>query len=378
MNSKHTVIGIMAVIAILVSSSILVADSSSAEDEVSFDKYYYQQLTPDQKVIYDALVALDADTVGVGGSEGAHYIELQITGMHYVYANATGDLFKDQIQKDAVRAWEATKLDASGDIDWAFWTWTLDGIMPTVTVSSVDIGSSGEVKFVQNCVLHISVPDQFADTDLFKNAVSAVNAAVDAISVNGDSVSDKVRSINKILTSNPYKVTDTVEGHVYARTIYAIAEANLSDGSYYMTAEAYSAVFKALCDKNGVPCIQVYGTDGNNDVTAWNIISIDKNTYAVDAAFNAESSNKETWLASGLYTTSDNNAFGKVHRAFSFGTISGLSYDFDAEPLSTDGYGWPVTKDLVEIITEYAPWIFAGAICAIMAVALVVIARKGD
>ncbi len=355
MNTKHTATGILVVIAILVSSSILAAENSSAEGEVSFDKYYYNQLTPDQKLVYDKLCELKADTVTVSGTDGDHYIEVAVSG---VSAQFNVD--------DAARAWEATKLDANRNMDWAFWTWTLSDVKPTVSISSAS-----------PVTLHIAVPDQFATDSFIKNAVAAVNTAIDKISVSGDSVSEKIRSINKLLTSDPYKVTDTTEGHLFARTIYAIAEGNVSDGSYYLTTEAYAAVFKALCDKSGVQCTQVYGTNGNCVLTAWNIVCIDSKAYAVDAFANAGSSNKESWLAAGTYTVVDGNAFGKVHNAFSNSVIAGLTYDFRSETLNVDGYSWPEEKDLIATITEYAPWIFTGLICLITAIALVVMAKKG-
>lgn len=378
MNSKHTVIGIMAVIAILVSSSLIAADGSSAEDEVSFDKYYYNQLTPDQQVIYDVLCTLKADTVTILGSDGDHYIELPSLIGTAVYATDDLEYIKSALQADATRAWEATKLDATKGMDWAFWTWTLSDVKPTISVTSVTVSTSGPPYYVTSYTMRISVPDQFAETDFLKNAVAAVTTAVDSISVSGGNVSEMVKSINKALTNDPYKVTDTTEGHVYARTIYAIAEANASDGLYYLTSEAYSMVFKALCDKNGVPCTQVYGVNGDLEIIAWNVVCIGKNAYAVDVYTNADSSNKETWLAAGTYSTVDGNAFGKLHRAFPNSVVSGLSYDFESEAICNDGYGWPTEKDLVATLVEYAPWIIAGAICAVMAIALVVMARRGD
>lgn len=374
MNSKHTVIGIMAVIAILVSSSILAAENSSAEDEVSFDKYYYDQLTMEQKVIYNKLCELKADTVSVSGSTGGYYIEVTVDGIYLVFPTDT--IIEDQIKSDAIRAWQATKLDANRSTDWAFWTWTLTDLNVTLSVSSTHTTGSGPYT-VDSFTLHIFIPDQFATTDFFKNAVAGVNAALDKITISGDAVSDKVKAINKLLTSSPYKSVEDNTDHIYARTIYAIAEANATDGSYYLTSEAYAAVYKAICDQSGVPCSLVFGSNDSGETIAWNIVSIDGKIYAVDVGSNASSGSSEKWLAAGTYTSSDGNAFGKLHQAFPRSQASGAFYDFKSETLNVNGYEWPEEKDLFSILMEYASWIIAGLICAVLAIALVIMAKKG-
>ncbi len=372
MNSKHTVMGIMAVIAILVSSSILAAENSSAEGEISFDKYYYGQLSLEEKVIYDKLSGLKADTVAVSGTDGAHYIEV-VVAANFFFGTDDEGLIKNKLQEYATKAWQATKLDANKETDWAFWTWTLSDVKSTVSVDSV-VASGNEATSV---TLHIAVPDQFAAIDFFKNAVAGVNAALDKITVSGDSVSEKVKSINKLLTSDPYKHVDDNTDHTYARTIYAIAEANAADGSYYLTSEAYAAVYKAICDKNSVPCSVVYGYNDSSTIIAWNVVSIDSKAYAVDVGSNAASGNKEKWLAVGTYSSVDGSAFGKLHQAFPTNADPGLTYSFKSVTINVDGYGWPEEKDLFATLAQYAPWIITGLICVVLAIALAVMAKKG-
>ena len=377
MNAKRTVIGIMVVIAVLVSSSVVAAENSSADGEVSFDKYYYDQLTLDQKAIYNKLCELKADTVTVSGSAGSYCIEVTIDAVYTVFGSQT--LIEDQLKSDALRAWQATKLDANKGMDWAFWTWTLTDVNVTLGVTGIDItdvSTSGVYK-VDHYTLQIFVPDQFAATDFFKNAVAGVNTAFDKITVSGDSVSEKVKSINKLLTSDPYKHVDDNTDHTYARTIYAIAEVNAADGSYYLTSEAYAAVYKAICDKSSVPCSVVYGYNDSSTIIAWNVVSIDSKAYAVDVGSNAASSNKEKWLAAGTYSSVDGSAFGKLHQAFPTNADPGLTYSFKSVTINVDGYAWPEEKDLFATLAHYAPWIITGLICVVLAIALAVMAKKG-
>lgn len=375
MKPRYAVMAVLAVFTVLISSAaVTAADGSEAENTVSFEKYYYQQLEPNQKIIYDRMAGLAAD-VAVQGSAGAYYIEIAMTNSAIAYGTSDTDVLNSMLKEDACRAWEATRLDASESNNWAFWTWTIADDVAPVSVSNISVAGTGPY-CVTGYTVTIGVADEFGSG--FSSYVTAVNSALDSVEVGGDSVQDKVKSINSAVTGSTYRYVEDGSEHVYARTIYAIAASDGSDDRHYLTSEAFAVFFKALCDRNGVQCAQVYGLYEDSTVFAWDVVYIDGAVYAVDPANNSRSDNKESWLACGSYTSVDDNAFSKVHRAFAFGLASGLFYDFESEPLSIDGYEWHEDDGIVEVLTQYAPWILIGIICVIVAIVLVLMAKKGE
>ena len=358
MNSRNAVIAVLVTFAMVLPAMPFLASEADADTDV-FAGYYGKQLNTNQKAIYDAMMALDPSvTVNDGGADG-YYIELTVDSL----VNENDHL------KDATVAWQATKLDAASGNNWAFWTWTLADAKPTVTVTASSATS---------CTLHIGVASQFFPSG-FATAVANVNTAINAIDVTGNNAAEKVKNLNSKLTSSPYvHVSDNSE-HVYANTIYAIAAENVESDKVYMTSFAYSVLFKALCAKGDVSCAQVFGFYGNNStIAAWNDVVIDGKVYGVDTAGNAISESNP-WLAAGVYTYGNGELYGKVHNAFVNSSINGFDYSaFTAETLNNDGYAWPVSDDIWEKVNEYLPWILIGIICVILAVVLVIMARKGE
>lgn len=339
-------------IVVLCSSASVFLSSDASADANPFDGYYKAQLTPDQADLYDLMVA-----IGTGAPA-------QDASGYYISVDASSYAGSDLL-RDATIAWQATKLDATKEMNWAFWTWTLDDVKSPVTVDSTN--------------LRIAVAEKFKDG--FDAAIAAVNAAIDAVEIKGDTPAKKVQSINSILTSSPYTFVDSAKDHDSANCIYAIAPASIGeDKKVYMTSFAYSVLFKALCTKADVPCTQVYGWYGDDPVAAaWNEVILDGKAYGVDTAVNSTSASKTAWLAAGIYTEYEGQVFGKVHNDFVKDTINGFDYSaFRAESIPNDGYSMPTDNSILTIIYDNASWILIGLICAVLAVVLVQIARKGD
>ena len=354
MKTHYAAVAVLCAMAVLCSSAAVLLATDADADASVFEGYYKNQLTSSQKAIYEAMVGLSADVAVNDDGAGGYYIEVTVP--------SNSD--HDALLKDAERAWQATKLEASADNKWSFWTWGLTDAKPSITVPD-------------DTHIRVSVASQFSGG--FSSAVAAVTAAVDAIEISGSTDAEKVRNINSKLTSSTYVYVASNADHVYANTLYSVASDNLADGKAYMTSFAYSALFKALCTKYGVSCTQVYGLYGNDGIAyAWNIVLMDGRSYAADSATNSTSGNKELWLGSGLYTTDGTDPFGKVHEAFPYSVAAGLTYDFESETLNNNEYSWPEDTSILAKLVEYAPWILVGIICAVVSVALIVMAKRGD
>ena len=357
MNSRSAVIAVLVAFAMVLPAMPFLASDSDADTDV-FDGYYGKQLTAHQKAIYDAMI-INPAIASIGGDP---------TDGYYLIVTVDDLVGVTDPEKDAIIAWQATKLDASATNYWAYWTWTLENVSHNIAITSPT--STG-------CSIHIAVAPQLKD--IFATAVQHVTDAVNAIEITGSTTAEKIKNINSKLTGSPYVYVENNESHTYANTIYAIAAENAESEKYYMTSFAYSAVFKALCAKSEVACSQVYGFYGNDSkIAAWNEVVIDSKVYGVDSAVNS-TSGSELWLAAGVYTSGNGDAFSKVHRAFVNNATQGFDYSaFTAESLNNNGYAWPQSTDIWAQITEYLPWVLVGIICVILAIALVMMARKGD
>ena len=352
MKMKYAAVASICVLAVLCSSASVLFASDSDADAAVYDGYYKNQLTSKQVDIYTALTGLTPSVAIEGNETDGYYITVSCTGL------TSDDL------NDIERAWFATKLEASEASNWAFWAWNTTGVKAAIT----NIDASG---------FRIGIDAAFKDgfADKVTAVTNAVNAAAEKIT--GDSDSKKVKSINSILTGKGYGYVDTNEAHVFANTVYAFAAPE--NDTCYMTSFAYSAAFKALCTKAGVASIQVYGFFGDQSkLFAWNEVLVEDKVYGVDCATNATSKNKEQWLCAGAYTAVDGNAYSKVHIAFPYSVACGLTSQFSVDRINNEGYSWPADNSIVAKLTQYAPWILVGIICAIMAIALVYMAKRGD
>lgn len=339
MKTRTAAIAVMAVFIVLVPAAAIMCSSESDAVDAVYARYYYNQLTHEQKEIYDDLESIDSNPTELSGT---YSYDRTITGL-------------TAYTEDAEAAWTALKLD--NPLAVATWTTKMYG---TPIMGHTDAG---------DFVYTVGMDAMFADVVTMKNDIMAV---INAIEIKGDDVPDKADSINDILTGKGYKFKD--EG---ANGLYGL----LGDGDHELSAIGFAAVYKALADKADINAMQVYGTlaDGSkNMLHAWNVVVVDNGqVYAVDSALNNKDGH-DAWLLAGRYTVSDGESFGKNHLAFAFNISTGAKYDFGSELLCNDGYEWPENKGIMDILTEYAPWIFIGIICVVLALVLIRMAKKGE
>lgn len=357
MKTRLAAIAVLAVFVVLTSSAVVTSSDSDALADpytlttnpgVALDPYalyYYNQLTNEQKVLYEKMEAVDTNPV------------LNVDTYEYTVIFNLDEPSLAKAKEDVLAAWGALRLDNA----YALVTWTKGNPVPVIYYEYI----APELTSIT-----ITMDPMFATA---ADDRDQIKAKIDAMDVKGNDVPEKVKSINSLLAGSDYKYKD--DG---ATGIHALK----GDGPYELNAFGFSAMVKALCFKSGIDmnCMQVYGTlaDGSkNTAHAWNVIIVDDGkTYAVDTAVNNRADDG-TWLLAGRYTSHDGDSFGKVHLAFAFNTSTELKFDFESELLCNDGYEWPQSTGIMDILEEYAPWILIGAICIVLAIYLFVTARKG-
>ncbi len=214
----------------------------SSGAQVDATKYFYNQLTANQKKIYDAVWAAGpVEQVRVNISTASMSVAQQDALLALTALNEDNPLF--------------------------FW------------LSSIGLRRASSyiiISFALNTT-------HYADFNDVATKQTAIIEAVNKIQVNGISRHEKVKSIHDYLAKNI----------VYDNTI---AEPNIFD-SYgalvngVCVCEGYAEAFKLLCDREGIPCLTVMGT-GDGGAHKWNMVQMeDGEWYLLDSTWDDQSSN---------------------------------------------------------------------------------------
>ena len=358
MKNRSAVVTVLVAFAmVLPAMSFIASDADADTDDVAtYNRDHLDNLR--QKMIYDAFFDLLMDSSGLPvndealGSPGEYYYEVQVDGFSWVIDGVSDEtLILEILKEDAEAALLATRLDNP----YAVWMWTSATYMPEISVTR-----SGD-----SIMVKVAVEDIFA-TGLIQMVTDA-KAKVAEITVSGSNDAEKSKNVNSAVVK--YGYTDDFTKDPYARTVYALVP---EDGSHKLSSEGAASLFKALCDKESVKCLQVSGKlidDTKKYDWQWNYVSIDNTWFAYDSSYNTKYSDSEAWLAAGVYSKAGDKTFGVIHTAIMPSGNLILSYY---------GYGWPSSTDLWEQISEYLPWVLIGIICVILAIVLVIMARKGE
>ncbi len=214
----------------------------SSGAQVDATKYFYNQLTANQKKIYDAVWAAGpVEQVRVNVSTASMSAAQQDTLLALTALNEDNPLF----------CW----------------------------LSSIGLRRASSyiiISFTLNTT-------HYADFNDVATKQTAIIEAVNKIQVNGISRHEKLKSIHDYLANNI----------VYDSTI---AEPNIFD-SYgalvngVCVCEGYAEAFKLLCDREGIPCLTVMGT-GDGGAHKWNVVQMeDGEWYLLDSTWDDQSSN---------------------------------------------------------------------------------------
>lgn len=383
MKTRSTVFVAAVAAIILVASFVMVVSDDSSAADPDFSGWYYKQLNTEEKKIYDAMNALNADTVEI--------VSYSYDGVTYYRFNfsvtVTGISSNiDTVLQEARNAWLATKLTNP----MAWWTWSFDD--PSYAVTEVTVSSD-------NVDVWIRVADSYCKdgdktlAEMVGDTEAAIAAAVTNLGfTSSTTTADKIKAINEYLCGSGYKYDPAVssgEGdkNPYNGTVYG-AFVNTVDGKHVIVCSGYSAAFQALCDGTGVKCLTVFGTaagTSSNVLHAWNEVVLGSKVYAVDTTFNATGTDKTAYLCVGAYTAVDGLTFSQSHQPFVSNNTEDLQDStpmfmgsFHIYAMNDSGYHWPAgSGTLAENMAEYAPWIIIGLICALLAYVLFSIGRKG-
>lgn len=195
-----------------------------------------------------------------------------------------------------------------------------------------------------NIKLKISIDtDSYTDFADIQTKYNSLSATANAVSVNGISRYEKVKSIHDYICKiNEYPELQTKSDG----TNWYGPMAHEPTGVFLKglaVCEGYAEAFKILCDKEGIPCITILGT-GDGGPHKWNYVKMeDGKWYLVDATWNDQSTYVfNDYLLNGADTKTphfnSSSADSTIH--IPDGQMySGVSFSLQYPALSNDSYG---------------------------------------
>ena len=237
--------------------------------QVDTTKFFYNQLTANQKALYDQILAAGP----------VETIEIDLTGIT-ITGTGTSSTSKTNAVNNAQQDIMLALTALNEDNPLFFW---LAGF--GVSYSGSRKYSGGQYVFtITTLIINMNInTTHFSDYNDVKAKRDAVEAKYKTIPVYGISRHEKLKSIHDYLANNV----------VYDNTI---AEPNIFDvyGALIngvCVCEGYAEAFKLLCDREGIPCITVVGT-GNGGAHKWNMVQMeDGEWYTMDATWDDQESN---------------------------------------------------------------------------------------
>ena len=241
--------------------------------EVDTTKYFYNQLTNNQKKIYDQIWAAGP----------VETVEIDMTGISITGTSTLSSVCQNNAvssaQQDIIMALSALNEDKPLFFWLAGFSFLPDGTVErngmnyVCTITSLSVTMSLDTT-------------HFADYNDVQTKYDAVVDKLETIKVNGISRHEKLKSINDYLANNivydPNVETNPASNDfdVYGALINGLC-----------VCEGYAEAFKLLCDREGIPCITVVGT-GNGGAHKWNMVLMeDGEWYTFDSTWNDQDSN---------------------------------------------------------------------------------------
>ncbi len=242
--------------------------SSGAPVDVS--RYFYDQLTENQKVLYDQIKAAGP----------VQNIKMNMSGLSIIGSgnsqNAAANNMSSQITADVKMALSALCEDYPLFFWMSGFSWNNASYSPYTENGVYKARLSSLTVVVNIDTTH------FTDYNDVKNKYNAVIEKLDTIKINGINRHEKLKSIHDYLSDNI----------VYDDTI---SEPNIFDiyGALVngvCVCEGYAEATKLLCDREGIPCLNVVGT-GAGGAHKWNYIQMDDNEwYLYDVTWDDQAS----------------------------------------------------------------------------------------
>lgn len=280
-----------------------------------FEKTYADQLSPNEKAVYDAVASAPICTTELTVS----LPELPKICQGRSPTDAEMSKLSDDIGSFTANALYAAWLD----FPTLFW---LDHTKYSYDIS-VESDENGVV-FLSKLIFHLSLT---AEADVLKEQQTSLDAVIKGFVPLGATTADKIAYINAYLVS---RIEYDLDAPNRSNIIGALVDGKC-------VCEGYARAFDYLAQKAGIDAVCIPGyayTDEKPEGEGhmWNGVLLDGKLYAVDATWN-DTTEKNSYLLVGADTVCDEMPFGDTHKpnmlmldgphkTFALPEISGLGY----------------------------------------------------
>ncbi len=337
------------IINFLNSSKVFAVDVNTTK----WNQYFYDQLQPNAKAIYDAMLQMYKDGTFIKG-ESLEITDRVSPSSIALFVNGSNDLLNDYgAARDAFQYdypdcffvdWDQLSIrvtqDKSGTLH-AFLgagrsdTYLLKGMnadRPSAENGGYGEGIEGAIKEYEALITKVV-------KDIEKNASDINDETEKIVKMAGDAHDYVVNNMSYKHEWETRPKDGTLKMKSSARTAY--------DGLKYGegVCEAYTRTFKAICDRLGIPCVCVYGIYSPkatiNEPHIWNYVQIDGKWYGVDTTHD------DPTKMGGLfdvYDSHENRDYFLVGKSQLLGTrypqgiVSSANYEFKYPELEEDAY----------------------------------------
>ncbi|MDR1690849.1 MAG: hypothetical protein LBR42_03260 [Candidatus Methanoplasma sp.] len=319
----------MALLAAIAVATPLFATTVSAETNAEEDssKWYYNQLDVNGKAIYDALSTTDPSITSAT-------VNLPVT--LWAKSNIQGEaeeLLEASFRKTINLAYDAVRISSP----LSFWVWDRSALhsVPNVEREPAEAGyryvySLSSATFTLSLDLYRTADADFPGV---QKMIEDIRTVVDNFSSDSTTMRGKVLDINNYLTN---LITYDPHAGTTGRSIYAHdAYGALAGPSNYAVCDGYSKAFLLLCEKEGIDCVIVLGTEIQDYINhAWNYVKMeDGKWYAIDVTWN-DSSGNAYFLAGG-------ETFFASHQEGIYLNTGTPTYDLESPVVSMSPYDPP-------------------------------------
>lgn len=235
--------------------------------EVTNNRYYYNQLNDNAKLIYDSIEKNLSNM-----TSETYQIKLP-NEVANVLKYSDGDSMLD---KNFQSAWDALSLDR---VDIFF-----------IDISKINLNIK-KMSYVNNVSYSLAIVPQDERGYLADGLTdeSAVNTVLNTVKINRDNIVNSVSgdTYNKILQVHDW----IIENLEYSSDGQNANAYNLYGAFIEKSAvcEGYAEAFKYILDELEIPCLLVCGTATNSEEITesheWNYVQLDEKWYAVDATW---------------------------------------------------------------------------------------------
>ena len=270
-------------------------DTSFVPDEITdviktdFETCYADQLSPNEKAVYDAVVAARV---------GEHEFVVTFAEMIEVTKGKAPDKEK-QDEVSALISYTLSNALFAAWLDTPSLFWLETG---NYSYSYNIEPHPDDVYRVKDVTLKVELKEAYAENpDHMKYQLDTL---LEGLSLRGANDVKTIENINRYLC-NKITYTDTE----YRESIYGA----LINGK--CVCEGYAHAFQLLCQKYGIVCTSIVGdgvTEEGSEGHMWNAVLLDGKWYAVDVTWNDTTESRD-YLLVGTSTVSHKKSFDESH-----------------------------------------------------------------